>query len=203
MHVGRTSGSSGSQKTVTPFSTPSGIQGIQQGSAIGTTIPSMPCRALALTMTQDKLSMTKGPGKTVRIGCKSDGSPSYIHWYRQKGSGDLERILYVQTSTGAESYDIGDSERFKADDKGLILRIDRAVNGDTATYYCAAWDSHSDANHGDPLTKTSARLNKAAAKPNGLVRLITNTPGSMNAALLKRMAALEVSGILWCPVNSG
>ncbi|KAG2458527.1 TVC1 protein, partial [Polypterus senegalus] len=108
-------------------------------------------RALALTVTQDKLSVTKGLGKTVRIRCTTDGNP--IHWYRQKDNGALERMLYV--NSGTTSYDSADYQNFRAEDKGLTLHKDSAETDDEATYYCAAWDTHGDRDRGDTCTKTT------------------------------------------------
>ncbi|KAG2458039.1 KV6A8 protein, partial [Polypterus senegalus] len=116
--------------------------------------------ALPLTLTQEKLSMTKGQGKTVRIRCTWDSKPDYIHWYRQKGGGALERMLYVATGSGAVSYDTGDHQRFKTEDNGLTLRKDRAEADDEATYYCAAWDSHSDGDQENLAQKHVAMIKR-------------------------------------------
>ncbi|KAG2458038.1 KV3AL protein, partial [Polypterus senegalus] len=107
-------------------------------------------------MIQDKASLTKSFGKTARISCRASGSTGYIHWYRQKDNEDLRRAFYVDTSNGQVTYDEGtDRNRFKADDSGKVLVIDKVEESDTAVYYCAAWDSHNDCHLGALRTKTT------------------------------------------------
>ncbi|MGH0173713.1 UNVERIFIED_CONTAM: hypothetical protein FKN15_001351, partial [Acipenser sinensis] len=103
----------------------------------------------AVTMIQE-LSMIRSTGRTARLKCEVNGvddiSSAYIHWYRHKEGKALVRILYK--AAGSTVYDDTTLEnRFVVDraDKTDTLTITRILKDDSATYYCAYWDTHSDA----------------------------------------------------------
>uniref|UniRef100_A0A663MAJ8 Ig-like domain-containing protein n=1 Tax=Athene cunicularia TaxID=194338 RepID=A0A663MAJ8_ATHCN len=56
-----------------------------------------------------------------------------IHWYQQKEGKSPERLLFY--SGGKPSFEIPRQ-------KTCILTINDVIPDDTATYYCAYWDSH-------------------------------------------------------------
>uniref|UniRef100_W5N035 Ig-like domain-containing protein n=1 Tax=Lepisosteus oculatus TaxID=7918 RepID=W5N035_LEPOC len=103
------------------------------------------------TLEQDKITVTKGSGKTARINCKYVGSgfeSAYIHWYQKKENEAMRRILYIQSIGGTAAYDNDkDKSVFKASKSSNSeseLRIENLQNSHSATYYCACWDTHSE-----------------------------------------------------------
>uniref|UniRef100_A0A8C0FHX4 Ig-like domain-containing protein n=1 Tax=Bubo bubo TaxID=30461 RepID=A0A8C0FHX4_BUBBB len=97
---------------------------------------------------QKPLSVTKSKG-SVRLECHFKDVSEYddgtiIHWYQQKENEAPVRILYVAQS---KVVDDGFQEyRYMAEkvprQKMCILTINDVIPDDSATYYCAYWDSH-------------------------------------------------------------
>ncbi|OCT76078.1 hypothetical protein XELAEV_18031266mg, partial [Xenopus laevis] len=103
-----------------------------------------------VVINQPHLSITKAEvgAPIARIKCevKRDSSdPSTVHWYMQKANEGLKRILYIAHTK--PEYDAGtDKSRFDSDNKNdtYTLIIQGIKAKDTATYYCANWDKHTD-----------------------------------------------------------
>uniref|UniRef100_H2ZRW0 Ig-like domain-containing protein n=1 Tax=Latimeria chalumnae TaxID=7897 RepID=H2ZRW0_LATCH len=113
------------------------------------------CGVVSMTLKQPQVSVTKSVTKTVKLHCKFQGV-SYIHWYRQRPNEALQRILYYESEAKSE-YDQGFSNtRFKSKKKDdeCFLYIYSLEISDTAIYYCAGWDYHSDIPSQATCTKT-------------------------------------------------
>ncbi|TFK07937.1 T-cell receptor gamma chain V region V108A [Platysternon megacephalum] len=102
--------------------------------------------AAQVQLTQDQLSITRKPTKTVRIDCKVSGinfGDAYIHWYRQRPGEAPEWILYFKSHTQGEQSHF-DKEKFSVDKttekSTCTLTVDKLTYNDRATYYCAYWD---------------------------------------------------------------
>ncbi|XP_044860058.1 immunoglobulin alpha-2 heavy chain-like [Mauremys mutica] len=100
--------------------------------------------AAQVQLTQDQLSITRKPTKTVRIDCKVSGisiGDAFIHWYRQRPGEAPEWILYFKTQTDKSNFD---KEKFSVDKTNekstCTLTVDKLTYNDMATYYCACWD---------------------------------------------------------------
>ncbi|KAL7879885.1 hypothetical protein SRHO_G00021390 [Serrasalmus rhombeus] len=119
---------------------------------------------LGLTVEQSELSWTKPAGKSVYISCKvRDLTTDYIHWYQQKDSDALKRILYIKHDDTRPTYDPNFQEArefsMKVDKKSNAydLKVDTLKTSHSAVYYCACWErgSHSDSNSSHPVQKLS------------------------------------------------
>ncbi|MBN3324655.1 LV321 protein, partial [Atractosteus spatula] len=116
----------------------------------------------AVTLKQERLTLTKQKDKTARIGCKVEGTElksAYIHWYQRKEGAAFKRILYVhgegQIQVDPEFSDLGFSADKNSNDNTCSLIIERAQADHSASYYCAYWDSHSDTGAIRSLNKNS------------------------------------------------
>ncbi|MBN3294490.1 KV6A9 protein, partial [Polypterus senegalus] len=117
-----------------------------------------PRGGLALTITQEAISITKGVTKTARFTCKLDERVDYVHWYQHKDHEPPRRILYITTSSGSVAHDdSGEREKFSADGKSYTLALKSIEQGDKAAYYCAAWITHSDTGRGTPAQEQTLR----------------------------------------------
>ena len=98
---------------------------------------------------QTPISITKSQGST-RVLChfkhvSANFDNTIIHWYQQKGNKALEWMFYVTTRiTRADKSFQGRTYTVEtvSDQKMCTLIIKSIVPDDTATYYCAYWDSH-------------------------------------------------------------
>uniref|UniRef100_H2ZV70 Ig-like domain-containing protein n=1 Tax=Latimeria chalumnae TaxID=7897 RepID=H2ZV70_LATCH len=110
---------------------------------------------MSITMEQTQLSITKSVTRTAKLSCRFQGS-SYIHWYRLRPNEALQRILYYESEAKSE-YDAGFSNmKFRAEKNNdeCFLYIHSLEMSDTAMYYCAGWDYHSDLLAQATCTKT-------------------------------------------------
>ncbi|KAK4827121.1 hypothetical protein QYF61_014384 [Mycteria americana] len=102
---------------------------------------------------QSPLSVTKSKG-TARLEChfkdsSQDFGSTVIHWYQQKEGKAPERLLFF--SGGKATVESGfQASRYKVENvpsqKQCVLTIEDIIQEDTATYYCAYWDTHHDRN---------------------------------------------------------
>ncbi|CAM9201193.1 unnamed protein product [Bubo scandiacus] len=98
---------------------------------------------------QSPISITKFQ-KSARMTCEIQISAAsfdgtVIHWYQQKEGKAPERLLYY--SGGKASVESGfQADRYMVEkvprQKMCILTINDVIPDDSATYYCAYWDSH-------------------------------------------------------------
>lgn len=109
-----------------------------------------------MRISQDQLSLTRTPDKTVHIRCKLSGVPldkAIVHWYQQKEGELLRRILYGST----KSYKLdAPNPRLETDvkEKGVFyLIINKVTKSDEGTYYCACWDLTMSQSHKGPVRK--------------------------------------------------
>ncbi|TFK07886.1 nuclear receptor ROR-alpha [Platysternon megacephalum] len=100
--------------------------------------------AAQVQLTQDQLSITRKPTKTVRIDCKVSGvnfGDAYIHWYRQRPGEAPEWILYFKSQIEKSNFDMDKFSVDKTTEKSTCtLTVHKLTYNDTATYYCAYWD---------------------------------------------------------------
>lgn len=95
-------------------------------------------------ISQDQLSFTRRPNKTVHISCKLSGVPLHntiVHWYQLKEGEPLRRIFYGSVKTYKQDKSHSRLEIDEKDDGTFYLIINNVVTSDEATYYCACWDS--------------------------------------------------------------
>ena len=96
-----------------------------------------------MRISQDQLSFTQTPDKTVHITCKLSGVPlenAIVHWYQQKEGEPLRRILYGSTKNNQDDQLNPRLETYRNDDGIFYLVINNVIKSDEATYYCACWD---------------------------------------------------------------
>uniref|UniRef100_A0A663MBM1 Ig-like domain-containing protein n=1 Tax=Athene cunicularia TaxID=194338 RepID=A0A663MBM1_ATHCN len=95
------------------------------------------------------ISITKFRRRTVRLECHFKDVSEYddstiIHWYQQKENAAPVRMLYLAQSKVVD--DGFQASKYMAEkvprQKTCILTINDVIPDDTATYYCAYWDSH-------------------------------------------------------------
>lgn len=115
---------------------------------------------LGLTLEQTHISMTKEVRKSVYISCKATGlsSSNYVHWYQQKDSEALRRILYVISGRQDPIYDNHpEANDFKvrkqSDNYELKIEVLKEIH--SGVYYCASWgtSSHSKRIHSECIQK--------------------------------------------------
>ncbi|KAM6103768.1 T-cell receptor gamma alternate reading frame protein isoform 2-T2 [Theristicus caerulescens] len=97
---------------------------------------------------QSPLSVTKPKG-TVHLICHfKDVSANFdstvIHWYQQKENKAPVRMVFFSVSTVVDDGFQANRYRIQKDSsqKLCILTINDVTRDDTATYYCAYWDTH-------------------------------------------------------------
>ncbi|EDL32701.1 mCG146470, partial [Mus musculus] len=91
-------------------------------------------------ISQDQLSFTRRPNKTVHISCKLSGVPLHntiVHWYQLKEGEPLRRIFYGSVKTYKQDKSHSRLEIDEKDDGTFYLIINNVVTSDEATYYCA------------------------------------------------------------------
>ncbi|XP_012659777.1 60S ribosomal protein L12-like [Otolemur garnettii] len=96
-----------------------------------------------MRISQDQLSSTRGPDRTVHISCKLSGVPlkdTIVHWYQQKEGEPPRRILYGSAKNYKQDIPNSRMETDEKDNGVFYLIINNVVKSDEATYYCACWD---------------------------------------------------------------
>ncbi|KAI6075316.1 TCR gamma alternate reading frame protein [Aix galericulata] len=110
---------------------------------------------------QTPVSITMSQG-TARLQCHfKDVSANFdntvIHWYQQKENREPVRMLYILSGTTAVENSFQRNRYMVqnlSNQKICILIIKNIGPDDTATYYCAYWDSHYDRNPAITSTNT-------------------------------------------------
>lgn len=93
-------------------------------------------------ISQDQLSSTRNPNKTVHISCKLSGVPlqnTIVHWYQMKEGESLKRIFYGSAKNYKQDKPNSRLEAYE-NDGTFYLIINNVITADEATYYCACWD---------------------------------------------------------------
>uniref|UniRef100_A0A8C4W5X2 Immunoglobulin V-set domain-containing protein n=1 Tax=Gopherus evgoodei TaxID=1825980 RepID=A0A8C4W5X2_9SAUR len=95
--------------------------------------------AAQVQLTQDQLSITRKPTKTVRIDCKVSGinfGDAYIHWYRHRPGEAPEWILYFKTQIEKSNFDMDKFSIDKTTEKSTCtLTVDKLTYNDTKEEY--------------------------------------------------------------------
>lgn len=113
------------------------------------------------SISQDQLSFTRRPNKTVHISCKLSGVSSQstiVHWYKLKEGEFLERIFYGSAKAYKQDKPHSRFEIDEKDDGTVYLIINNVVKLDEATYYCACWDLTVSQRLEEPVRKPSYPL---------------------------------------------
>ncbi|KAG8428862.1 hypothetical protein GDO86_019119, partial [Hymenochirus boettgeri] len=115
---------------------------------------------------QPYISITKANtgNQIARIRCqvKRDSSDSsFVHWYIQRQNKELRRLLYISDTKPV--YDTGTDETKYDSDKKLdvyTLVIQKVIDEDAATYYCAnwGWDKHTERIHSPACTNILKKI---------------------------------------------
>nr|XP_014352980.1 PREDICTED: uncharacterized protein LOC102356082 [Latimeria chalumnae] len=114
------------------------------------------CGVGTVTLEQPEASITKTLGKIVRLTCRVSGVSvvdAAIHWYRDRPSEGMKRILYYSTQVNHDSGFTKDRFAAEKDGGSCSLIIPSVIEDDSGDYYCAYWDSHSDAELCNVCTK--------------------------------------------------
>uniref|UniRef100_A0A663MAS4 Ig-like domain-containing protein n=1 Tax=Athene cunicularia TaxID=194338 RepID=A0A663MAS4_ATHCN len=110
--------------------------------------------------------------RTVRLECHFKDVSEYddstiIHWYQQKENAAPVRMLYLAQSKVVD--DGFQASKYMAEkvprQKTCILTINDVIPDDTATYYCAYWDSHCVFGTGTKLIVSGKFFNKVTSSP--------------------------------------
>uniref|UniRef100_A0A4W3JBI8 Ig-like domain-containing protein n=1 Tax=Callorhinchus milii TaxID=7868 RepID=A0A4W3JBI8_CALMI len=102
------------------------------------------------------LSFTKPAGRTIRMKCDIKSSET-VHWYQSKPNKPITRILYRANSKA--QLDEETPGRFSTEapsSNQQVLVINNVLEVDSATYYCAYWDSTKIFGTGTKLLVTDA-----------------------------------------------
>lgn len=94
-------------------------------------------------ISQDQLSLTRKPNKTVHISCKLSGVPlqnTIVHWYQLREGEPIKRIFYGSAKTQKQDKLNSRLETDEKSDGTFYLIINNVIRADEATYYCACWD---------------------------------------------------------------
>ncbi|KAK7826048.1 hypothetical protein U0070_009929, partial [Myodes glareolus] len=94
-------------------------------------------------ISQDQLSFTRRPNKTVHISCKLSGVPlqnTIVHWYQLREGEPIKRIFYGSAKTQKQDKLNSRLETDEKSDGTFYLIINNVIRADEATYYCACWD---------------------------------------------------------------
>ncbi|XP_072916037.1 immunoglobulin lambda-1 light chain-like [Hemitrygon akajei] len=101
----------------------------------------------APVLTQTPISGPVSAGQTAHLECRiQNGNVGSYHmsWYRQRPGERPQSVLLHETDNDVHRA-TGISDRFKpsrdTSSNSHILTISRLESGDSAVYYCAAWDS--------------------------------------------------------------
>ncbi|XP_054979622.1 T-cell receptor gamma chain C region C7.5 [Sorex araneus] len=100
-----------------------------------------------MSLEQPEKSVSMTLEKSATISCKmhnGDFYNAYIHWYRQKRNKNMERLIYVSTTTPANRHIDGKSKLVASKNtqtSTATLIIKSLEKEDEATYYCAYCDS--------------------------------------------------------------
>nr|XP_015210009.1 PREDICTED: TCR gamma alternate reading frame protein [Lepisosteus oculatus] len=115
----------------------------------------------AVTLQQEKITLTKTDGQIAQIRCRVSGTSfatATIHWYQRQDGEVMKRILYVADKTAqydnkrdADVFVVGNIPGEHFTERYLAIRSVKSSY--SATYYCACWDAHSKLNPIDNLFK--------------------------------------------------
>lgn len=116
-------------------------------------------------ISQDQLSFTRRPNKTVHISCKLSGVPlqnTIVHWYQLKEGEPLKRIFYGSAKAYKQDKPNSRLETDEKNDGTFYLIINNVITADEATYYCACWDLTVFHHLKEPVRKPSYHCSSAA-----------------------------------------
>uniref|UniRef100_A0A4W3JU16 Ig-like domain-containing protein n=1 Tax=Callorhinchus milii TaxID=7868 RepID=A0A4W3JU16_CALMI len=117
-----------------------------------------PYGSFAQKVNQYPRSFTKPAGRTIRMKCDIKSSET-VHWYQSKPNKPITRILYRANSKA--QLDEETPGRFSTEapsSNQQVLVINNVLEVDSATYYCAYWDSTVLKNHTYKIFGTGTKL---------------------------------------------
>nr|XP_010945941.1 PREDICTED: uncharacterized protein LOC105063157 [Camelus bactrianus] len=125
-------------------STPAGCRALLGCLALLWALP-VPSDQEEVRLVQPSLVMAHTRGSTT-LPCRTYGSVTYVHWYRQLEGRAPERLLYLALSKRDVQWDSvlrGDkvNAQVNNDGRSCFLSLMKLEKADEGTYYCAAWDT--------------------------------------------------------------
>uniref|UniRef100_A0A9L0TSY1 Ig-like domain-containing protein n=1 Tax=Equus caballus TaxID=9796 RepID=A0A9L0TSY1_HORSE len=109
-----------------------------------------PATQVSSNMEGIQMVFIRQAGSSVLITCDLKQSSDYIHWYQYQEGMAPRRLLYYQFSSSKVVVEPGiRSQKYQAYEgtgRTCKLYIQILEESDSAVYYCAAWERHSDSN---------------------------------------------------------
>uniref|UniRef100_A0A9L0IBI3 Ig-like domain-containing protein n=1 Tax=Equus asinus TaxID=9793 RepID=A0A9L0IBI3_EQUAS len=125
-----------------------------------------PATQVSSNMEGIQIVFTRQAGSSVLITCDLKQSSDYIHWYRFQEGTAPRRLLYYHLSSSKVVVESGISSQkyqaYQGTGRTCNLYIQSLEESDSALYYCAVWERHSDTDLLSPALKILLVVDKSS-----------------------------------------